>query len=104
MTLHMAEISQCVPENRHAVVIMDGAMWHHPSINQHNVTMLKLPPYSPELNPVEQVWQTLKQYRLHNRCYKNFDEIVDVACDAWNWISQQPEKLKSLTTRQWCHI
>ncbi|PKG93537.1 IS630 family transposase, partial [Psychrobacter sp. Sarcosine-02u-2] len=43
------------PKGRHAVVVMDGALWHQPSLNQANVTMLKLPPYSPELNPSERV-------------------------------------------------
>lgn len=55
MALHMEEISKAVPEGRHAVVVMDGALWHQPSLDQDNVTMLKLPPYSPELNPAEQV-------------------------------------------------
>ena len=50
MLLHMQEISKAVPKGRHAVVVMDGALWHQPSLNQANVTMLKLPPYSPELN------------------------------------------------------
>ena len=57
MLLHMQEISKAVPKGRHAVVVMDGALWHQPSLNQDNVTMLKLPPYSPELNPSERVWR-----------------------------------------------
>ncbi|MGP5298038.1 transposase, partial [Psychrobacter faecalis] len=64
MLLHMQEISKAVPKGRHAVVVMDGALWHQPSLNQANVTTLKLPPYSPELNPSERVWQYLKQNEL----------------------------------------
>ena len=55
MLLHMQEISKAVPKGRHAVVVMDGALWHQPSLNQANVTMLKLPPYSPELNLIPAV-------------------------------------------------
>ena len=50
MLLHMQEISKAVPKGRHAVVVMDGALWHQPSLNQDNVTMLKL--LIPAVNPV----------------------------------------------------
>ena len=46
MLLHMQDISKAIPKGRHAVVVMDGASWHQPSLNQGNVTMLKRPPYS----------------------------------------------------------
>ena len=52
MTLHMTAIADSVPEGRHAVVIVDGASWHSPTLNTDKVTLLKLPPYSPELNPI----------------------------------------------------
>lgn len=57
MKLHLQEISKAVPQGRHAVLVVDGAVWHQESHSLPNVTILKLPPYSPELNPVEQVWQ-----------------------------------------------
>ena len=56
MKAHMQAISDAVPKGRHALVIMDGAGWHQESLDLHNVTLLKLPPYSPELNPCEQIW------------------------------------------------
>lgn len=104
MLLHMQEISKAVPEGRHAVVVMDGALWHQPSLNLHNVTMLKLPPYSPELNPSENVWQYLKQNELSNRCYESYESIVDAACCAWNKLLEQPERIRSLTTRTWAQL
>ena len=61
MKLHVEAISEQVPAGRHALVISDGAARHSEKVNCHNVTPLKLPPYSPELNPVEQIWQWLKQ-------------------------------------------
>ena len=62
MKAHMQAISDAVPEGRHALVIMDGAGWHQESLDLPNVTLLKLPPYSPELNPCEQVWRYLKEH------------------------------------------
>jgi len=104
MLLHMLEISKVVPKGRHAVVVMDGALWHQPSLNQGNVTMLKLPPYSPELNPSERVWQYLKQNELSNRCYESYEAIVDAACLAWNNLLKQPQRIRSLTTRTWAQL
>ncbi len=104
MNLHIEEISKEVTKGKHAVVIMDGAAWHQPDLNQDNVTILKLPPYSPELNPIEQVWQYIKQHWISNRCFKIFDEIVNVACSAWVRMSEQVEKLKSITSRTWIEI
>ncbi|WP_227672935.1 IS630 family transposase [Psychrobacter lutiphocae] len=101
MQLHMQEISHAVPEGRHAVVVMDGALWHQPSLNLHNVTMLKLPPYSPELNPSEQVWSYLKQHWLSNRCFDGYEAIVDAACKAWNRLCSKPELIQSITSRDW---
>ncbi|UNK06511.2 IS630 family transposase [Psychrobacter raelei] len=104
MGLHMEEISKAVPEGRHAVVVMDGALWHQPSLDKDNVTMLKLPPYSPELNPAEQVWQYLKQHWLSNRCFESYDVIVDAACDAWNALCNETNLIRSITQREWCDL
>ena len=69
MKAHMQAISDAVPKGRHALVIMDGAGWHQENLDLHNVTLLKLPPYAPELNPCEQVWRYLKEHFLSNRCF-----------------------------------
>jgi hypothetical protein len=51
-----------------------------------NVTLLPLPPYSPELNPVEQLWQQIKQRFLSNTTFQNYDDIVERSCQTWNEI------------------
>ncbi|WP_201546753.1 transposase [Psychrobacter lutiphocae] len=70
-------------------------------VNSHNVTMLKLPPYSPELNPSEQVWSYLKQHWLSNRCFDGYEAIVNAACKAWNRLRSKPELIQSITSRDW---
>lgn len=100
----MQEISKYVPKGRHAIVVMDGARWHQPNLNQDNVTMIKLPPYSPELNPVEQVWQYIKQHWLSNRCYDSYEHIVDAACHAWNELANQAQQIQSITKRDWAFV
>ena len=64
---HLAEISRQVAPGAHAVVTLDGAGWHQTGGKlrvPNNVSLLPLPPYSPELNPVENVWQCRRQNQL----------------------------------------
>lgn len=104
MRRQMQEISQHVSEGKHAVVVMDGALWHQKNLNLANVTMLKLPPYSPELNPMEQVCQLMKHRYLSNRCYKDINAIVDACCEAWAGVCESTEIIQSLTQRCWASI
>jgi len=63
MEFHMRKISKATPSGRQSVVIIDGAGWHTENVVDefNNVSIIKLPAYSPELNPIEQVWQRLRQ-------------------------------------------
>lgn len=104
MRLHIEEISKQVPSGRHAVLVVDGAGWHQGHMSVENVSLLKLPPYSPELNPVEQVWQWIKQNHLSNRCYKDYNDIVDACCKAWNSFADRIDLVQSIGTREWATI
>lgn len=104
MKLHIEEIAKQIPENRHAVLVVDGASWHQETMGVDKVSLLKLPAYSPELNPVEQVWQWLKQNYLSNRCYSGYEAIVDASCEAWNVFASRVDLVKSIGTREWAKI
>ena len=84
MQQHLELISKRTQPGRHAVIIMDGAGWHTDDIAQEidNLSVIKLPPYSPELNPVEQVWSWLRQHHLANRCFNGYEDIVDASSAA----------------------
>ena len=69
-----------------------------------NLSILPLPPYSPELNPVEQLWQQLKQRYLSNRCFKNYEDIVEACCHACNDILTEPEFITNLCSREWAKL
>ena len=104
MTLHLAEISKHVAPGAHAVVVLDGAGWHQVGGRLHvppNISLLHLPPYSPELNPIENVWQFLRQNHLSNRVFDSYTAIVDACCDAWNSLMRLPERVHSITARTW---
>lgn len=103
---HLNEIAYHVPEGRHGVVVLDQAGWHHKK-DLHipsNISLLYLPPYSPELNSQEQVWQHLKDTYLANRVFKNSNDIINACCNSWNAFAQMPDFIQSLTSRDWAVI
>ena len=62
-----------------------------------NITLLPLPPYSPELHPVERVWLYLRERFLSHRLLKDYRAVLDAACDAWNALVAETGRLASLT-------
>ena len=82
MNLHLAEISRTVAPGAHAVLVLDGAGWHSSKtlIVPENISLLSLPPYSPELNPVENVWQFLRANWLAISVFDDYPAIVDACC------------------------
>lgn len=104
MSLHLAEISKHVRPGAHAVITLDGAGWHQSGGRLRvpgNISLLPLPPYSPELNPVENIWQFLRQNYLANRVFETYDAIVDACCDAWNALRNAPGQIQTITSRKW---
>lgn len=103
MQLHLNEIEKNVEDGFHAIVLMDRAGWHTTeALNiPLNLTLFPLPPYSPELNPMEQVWQKIKQGSLSNRVFKNYNEIVKSCAKAWNSFCDEDGNIKSLCSRAW---
>ncbi len=105
MQAHLGEISAAVAPGAHAVLILDQAGWHLSSrlVVPDNITLLPLPPRSPELNPVENVWQFLRDNWLSNRVFRSYDDIVAHCCEAWNELIDQPWRIKSIGRRERAH-
>ena len=106
MQLHLDEISRNVAEGAHAVLLLDSAGWHTTGKLDvpDNITPIFLPSRAPELNPVENVWQYLRQNWLSNTVFENYDAIVDAACAAWRKLIAQPETITSIGMRDWAHV
>ena len=103
MQLHLDGTGKYVARKAHTAVPMDRAGGHttgKPNI-PGNITIILLPSRSPELNPVENIWQYLRANRLSNRTLENYDATVDAACDAWNNPIDQPETIASIGMRDW---
>ena len=103
MQLHLDEISRNVAD---AVLILDRAGWHTTGKLDvpDNITPIFLPSRAPELNPVDNVWQYLRQNWLSNTVFENYDAIIDAACAAWRNLIAQPETITSIGMRDWAHI
>ena len=107
MNLHLEEIGRQVTPGAHAVVLLDGAGWHQTGGRlrlPENLSLLHLPPYSPELNPQENVWQYLRQNQLANRVYDSYEAIVDACCQAWNALAADPDRIRSIGTRDYAAV
>ena len=107
MNLHLVEISANVAPGAHAVLTIDGAGWHQTGDKLRvpdNITLLHLPPYSPELNPVENVWAFLRSNKLSNSVFDTYDAIVEACCDAWQWLISQPDRITSIGNRKWACV
>jgi len=103
MQLHLDEISLKVEKDFHAIVLIDRASWHTTeALNiPKNISLFPLPPYSPELNPMEQVWQKIKGDSLTNRVFKDYDDIVSSCVTAWNSFCDEEGNIKNLCSRAW---
>ena len=94
MQLHLDEISRNLAPGAHAALLLDRAGWYTTSKLDvpDNITPIFLPSRAPELNPVENVWQYLRQNWLPNTVFENYDAIVDAACAAWRKLTAKPER------------
>lgn len=105
MNQHLEEIATQVDPGAHAVLLLDQAGWHLSGELQvpDCITLVPLPARAPELNPVENLWQFLRDNYLSNRVFKSYDDILDHCCAAWTKIIDQPWHIMSIGLRDWAH-
>ncbi len=105
MNLHLAEIAAAVAPGAHAALILDQAGWHlsHKLVVPQNITLVALPPKCPELNPIENVWQFMRQNWLSNRIFETHRDVVDHCSRAWNKLIERPWTIMSIGLRDWAH-
>ena len=104
MNLHLAEISTQVAKGLVAALVCDGAGWHQRGGKltlPDNIVLVPLPPYSPELNPMENVWEYLRQNYLAGAIFETLDDIIDACCAAWNALIAETGRIASIATRTW---
>lgn len=100
--MHLAEIARRYPHD-HLVVVLDGAGWHKSKelVIPENMDLLPLPPYSPELNPVEQLWKTIRGKWFANKLFQSMDALEDNLVEALCWVESSPELVQSFSLYSW---
>lgn len=103
MNKFLSELSSVVESGRHVALIVDNAGWHTAKklVVPDNITLIPLPPYAPELNAMEQIWEWIKNHFLSNQYYGVYEDIVTMACYAWNQLSKDVNLVKSIMYRDW---
>ncbi|MGC1893910.1 MAG: IS630 family transposase [Pseudolabrys sp.] len=97
------QFAATIGQDEHIVLILDQAGWHGAGALRvpASITLLPLPPYSPELNPVEWVWEYMKERFLSLRLHNDYDAIADAACKAWNRLRAETGRITSLCSHPW---
>ena len=106
MNRHLAEISDQVQPGGHAVIILDGAGWHRSNdlVIPANLSLVRLPPYSPELNSMENVFNYLKSNFLANTLFPTVEDARKAVLGAWTRFAKQPALVASIMSRDWAII
>jgi hypothetical protein len=99
MAVFLAHFAQELGPGVHAALILGRAGWHiaRGLSVPDNITLVTLPPYSPELNPVERIWLYLRERFLSHRVLDGYTALLAAACRAWNALAAEPGRLTSLT-------
>jgi len=103
MSQFLAKLSASLAPDAHAVLVLDQAGRHgaRALVIPDTITLVPLPPYSPELNPVERLWLYLRERYLSHRLLDDHDAVVDARCHAWRALTQEPGRIQSLTSYPW---
>ena len=103
-TIHMnyflKELSKAFPEDQ-ILLVCDGASWHKSKglIVPENIKLLSIPPYTPEMNPIEQIWKQLRSMGFRNEVFKSLNHVLDRLCNTINALTH--ETIRSITLRHW---
>ena len=97
MNIFLERFAATRATDEHAALVLDGAGWHTANDLQlpDNVTLVPLPPYSPEPNPIGRAWLHLRERHLSHRLLDDDDDVVDALCRAWT--SLTPQRRRSFT-------
>lgn len=98
VNVFLEQFSRTLAADEHAAMIWDGAGFHVSGQLQvpANITLLQLPPYSPELNPIENLWHYLKSHFWSNRAYADYDALEQAALHAWQQAVLDADLMKTV--------
>lgn len=103
MNLFLTDFAMTLAPDDHVVMVLDGAGWHGSTAMMvpENITLVPLPPYSPECNPVERIWLYLRERFLSLQLWPDQAAIIQACCDAWNALAADTDRITSLCLYPW---
>jgi len=102
MSIFLAHVAKVFSDD-FCIMFLDGAGWHRANNLRvpENMKLLFLPPYSPELNPAEPLWDHLQENYFANRVFDSLDAVEETLCAALRNLIENPEKVRSMTNYSW---
>lgn len=100
MNIFLEELSNTYPDDV-IILVCDGAAWHKSKMLKEfkNIKIIFIPPYTPEMNPIEQIWKEIRKCGFKNEIFSTLEKVVDRLSDTINNLS--PDVIKSITGRDW---
>ena len=100
MNVFLSQLSAAYPDDT-ILLVADGAAWHKSkALNiPANIKILPLPPYTPEMNPIEQIWTWLRRHGFKNEVFSTLEKVVDTLCKTIRSLTKST--VKSITARDW---
>jgi putative transposase len=100
MNIFLTELSGAVSED-YIILVADGAAWHRSKTLKvpNNIEILALPPATPEMNPIEQIWREVRKRGFRNEIFQTLGHVIERLCETIRTIS--PEDIQSITHRDW---
>lgn len=100
MSIFLKELAEQYSEDT-IVLCCDGAAWHKSQALEvpENIALFYLPPYTPEMNPIEQIWKELRKMGFRNESFASLEKVVDRLCDTICLLV--PSLIRSVTARSW---
>jgi len=98
MSLFLENVSEALPDN-FIIMLVDGAGWHTSKKLRvpENMALVRQPSHSPELNPVEHIWEEIREKNFYNKAMNSLDEVEDVLCEGLRDLMKNPETVRSMT-------
>ena len=100
MNVFLSELARAYPQDQ-ILLVCDGAMWHKANtlVIPAQITLIFIPPYTPEMNPIEQIWKEIRKRGFRNEVFKTLEKVIDRLCDVIN--NLPASVIQSITGRQW---
>jgi transposase len=102
MNIFLEELSRAYPDD-HILLLLDNAAWHRSSamVVPSRIELFPLLPYTPELNPIEMIWDEVREKGFRNEIFKNLEAVIDRLCLTVKELAEDVQRVASITHRRW---